>query len=138
MTMRRYEFFEHTADVKFRAYGKDTDERFGNAALAMTSILTDVEKVGKRITKSVSAGGVDLKALLYNFLEELLFLVDTEGFLTGEVQSLKITRKNDRYMLSALLLGDFAKNYETHGDIKAVTYAEMEITDNHIQVVLDI
>jgi SHS2 domain-containing protein len=134
----KFEYLEHTADVKFRAYGKDLEEQFGNAALAMFGILTDTSKIKKKLNKSISVNGNDLKALLYNFLEELLFLIDTEGFLLNLAEGIKIHRINNRYSLSALLSGDKAENYETAGDIKAVTYAEMEITPEYVQVVLDL
>ena len=79
--MVKYRFLEHTADAKFQAYGKDMEEAFSNAALAMFSILTDTKKIKKKIKKGIEARGHDLKSLLYNYLEELLFLIDTENFL---------------------------------------------------------
>mgnify|MGYP006451174011 FL=1 len=39
--MKNYEFLEHTADEKFRAYGKTLEEAFINAALATAKIMTD-------------------------------------------------------------------------------------------------
>ena len=86
----KYEFFEHTADAKFRAYGKDLNEQFVNAALAMTSILFDPKKVKSKIKKEIKIKGLDQKSLLYNLLEELLYLMDTEFFLLNKVSNLKI------------------------------------------------
>jgi len=46
-----------------------------------------------------------------------------------------------KYSLNATVVGDKADNYETSGDIKAVTYNEMEIKENDkvmVQVVLDL
>lgn len=140
-TDKKFEYLEHTADVKFRAYGKSIEEQFANAALAFYNVLTDTKKVERKLSKSISASGTDLKALLYNFLEELLFIMDTERFLLNSLTSININRMNGKYVVSALLLGDKADAqglYETHGDIKAITYAEMEITPEYVQVVLDI
>ncbi len=139
-TEKKYEYLEHTADVKFKAYGKSLEEQFANAALAFYNVLTDTTKIVKKQNKSISTSGTDLKALLYNFLEELLFLMDTERFLLNSLTSININRMNGKYVVSALLSGDKDANnsYETHGDIKAITYAEMEITPEYVQVVLDI
>lgn len=137
---KKYEYLEHTADVKFRAYGKTLEEQFANASLAMYNVLTDTTKVKGKINKSISTSGNDLKALLYNFLEEFLFLIDSEQFMLNSITNININRMNSKYIITALISGDKldAGNYQTHGDIKAITYAEMEITEEYIQVVLDI
>jgi len=140
--MKKYEFFEHTADAKFRAYGKTIEEAFSNAALAMTSVITDVAKVKPIVMTHFSVEGKDLKALLYNFLEEFLFLIDTENFFLSVVKEIRIEKQKGNFVLHATISGDDIKNYETHGDIKAVTYNEMEINEEKgkcmVQVVVDI
>lgn len=140
--MKKYEFLEHTADAKFRAYGKTLEEAFGNAALAMYSIMVDTEKVKPKIKKEIKVDGTDEKSLLYNFLEEFLFILDVENFLLNKIKKIKITKKKQKYYIKAEAYGDKAENYETHGDVKAVTYNEMEIKKEKkrcvVQVVLDI
>jgi len=134
-----YEFLEHTSDAKFRAYGKSLEECFANAAEAMTSVMTDPEKVDAKITKAVQITGKDLKQLLVNFLEELLFLLDTESFILHKVSSIKINPKGKEYFLSATLSGDkINEKYELLTGIKAVTYMDIEVAENHVQVVVDI
>jgi len=140
--MVKFKFLEHTADAKFQAYGKNMEEAFSNAALAMFSIITDTKKIKKNIKKGIEAKGHDLKSLLYNFLEELLFLIDTENFLLNHVEEIVIHEKEGKYFLEAIAIGDKADNYETNGDIKAVTYNEMEIKEEKgkvmVQIVLDL
>lgn len=140
--MEKYKFFEHTADAKFQAYGKNIQESFANAALAMFSIITDIEKIDEKIKKEIKANGNDLKSLLYSFLEELLFLIDTENFLLNKIKKISIKKANEKYELCASAVGDKADNYVTSGDIKAVTYNEMEIKEEKdkamVQVVLDL
>src|SRR3989344_2707725 len=123
--MKKFEILEHTADGKFRAYGKNLNEAFSNAAIAMFSLMTNIKKVKGKTKKKIIVEGIDLKSLLYKFLEELLFLFDSQGFLLKEVKSLKI----NKYELTAEIIGDKAKNYEIFGDVKAVTYNEMKITN---------
>jgi SHS2 domain-containing protein len=140
--MKKYEFLEHTADAKFRAYGETLDKAFANAALAMFSVIVDTEKVKAKISKKIEIKSENLEALLYDFLENLLILVDIDGFLINNVVSLKI-RKNKEYILRAKVTGDEApEKYEIKEGIKAVTYNEMEIKRKKgvwsLQVVVDI
>jgi SHS2 domain-containing protein len=140
--MEKFKFFEHTADAKFQAYGNSLEEAFSNAALAMFSIMVDYNKVEAKIKKEINVSGNDLNALLYNFLEELLFLLDSESFLLNHIKKLSINKKDSIYHLNAITLGDEASDkYETKSEVKAVTYNEMEIHNKKpysVQVVVDI
>ena len=139
ISMKKYEFFEHTADVKFRAYGKTTEECFSNAVIALTSVMFNPDKIEEKITKSISIKGNDLKSLLYNFLEELLYLIDTESFIIHKVTGIKIGEMNKKHILTATLVGDkIGDKYHNIGSVKAVTYEEMEIKEGYVQVILDV
>ena len=134
----KYEFFEHTADAKFRAYGKNLDECFKNAALAMFSIMVDSKKIDAKIKKKITIEGSDLKSLLYNFLEKLIYLLDVEFFVLKKVSSLKIKGN----VLEAVIEGQkVPKNVELGCEVKAVTYNSMIIKNKEpymVQVVLDL
>ena len=131
----KYKYLDHTADAMFESYGKDMEEAFVNSALAMFNILTDITKV-----KAVKKFEIKVKAdsyekLLFDFLGELLFYLDTEHMLFSKFDNMKIT-KTDVYELSCTASGDLASNYDTHGDIKAPTYNEMSIKENSDGVVI--
>ncbi len=135
----RFKFFPHTADIKFRAYGKTIEESFSNSAYALiNSVFEGKIKESKKFR--ISASGKDFESLLYNFLEELLFLIDSENFFVSKITKLKIDKKNFR--LSAIFSGDFGENYKIQSDIKAITYNEMFVKNKDkkwtTQVVLDV
>lgn len=120
----KYKYLKHTADIKFVAFGKDIDEVFSNSALAMSNILGDTNKVkGEKIQK-IKLKARNYERLLYDFLEELLFLLDTKNFFLHKIKSIKISEK---FELECVIVGDNYKNYDLKGDIKAVTYSEMKI-----------
>lgn len=137
-----YEFLEHTADVKFRAYGKSFEEAISNAGKATIAVMTDIRKIRQKKTKEVKIESKTKESLIYDFLEKLIFLIDTEGFLMKEIKKIKVKRQNGILSLSAVLKGDLAKNYDVHTYIKAVTYSDMLIDESKkkctIQVVHDI
>lgn len=139
-----YEFLEHTADVKFLAYGKNLEEAFRNAAKATIDVMTDIKKIKPKTRKKIMIEANTKESLLYDFLEEIIYVMDTEGFLMCDAEKIIIDTKNPNYkfVLKAELVGDFAKNYDVHTYIKAVTYNDMEIQESKnkvsVQVVHDI
>lgn len=139
--MEKYKYFDHTADAKFQAYGTNLEEAFANSALALTGIITDVSKVKPKIMKTITLKAKSEQALLFDFLGEFIFLLDTEGFLLSQVISLKIS-PGDGFLLEAEILGENAKDHEIFTAIKAITYNDMFINKEEnlvtIQVVPDI
>ena len=135
---KKYEFLEHTADIKFQAFGKSVEEVFENSALAMFNSMYD-GKVKEKKSFKINVKGKDFESLLYNFLEEVLFLFDSENFFMAKVKKIKIT---EDFGLEAEISGDDAKNYEIHLGVKAVTYNDMFVKKGKgkwvAQVVLDV
>lgn len=139
----RFKFFSHTADAKFQAYGKTIGEAFGNAALAMSSIMVDTKTVDKKITKKISVKSSDLDSLLYKFLEKLLYFLDTEYFFLSDIKKLKIVKKKNDFYLNSEVVGDkFHEKYELLGSVKAITYNQMFVKKIKnkfvVQVVVDL
>jgi len=117
----KYKFLEHTADVKFQAFGKSLEEAFENSAYALKEAISGKIKIKSRIKKKIKVEGKDSENLLYNFLEEILFLLDAENFLLDKVKKIKISGRK----LEAELVGDKAENYRFSNEVKAITYNEM-------------
>lgn len=140
--MKQYEFLDHTADLKIRAYGKSIEEAFGNAALGMYAYITDVKKIKSNKNIQIKVSSKKMSSLLYDFLEQLLILTDTENLIFGSITKMKISESKEGFSLSCVVSGDKFDKYETHGDIKSITYSEMEIDEKSkikcVQFVVDI
>ena len=136
--MKQYEFLDHTADLKIRAFGKNLEEAFINCAIGGFNFLTDTSKVAKKYKHKISLSAKRLESLLYDFLEELLFLLDTEDFILSEIKDLRISEFENEYQLSCHAFGDSFKNYDVKGNIKSVTYSEMKIEKKENQVIIEI
>ena len=140
--MQKFRFLSHTADAKFQAFGKTLEEAFCNAALATVSLMWDPKKIEMKKGHQVEIAGNDLKQLLYCFLEEIIYLLDSQKFLLGSAEKIKIEKKGSQYSLKALFRGDeYSGKYEIFGDVKAITYNEMKIKNRDhfmIQVVVDV
>jgi len=141
--MKNYEFFPHTADAKFQAYGKTLEEAFENAAYAMTDIITDHTKLEEVTRERIKISSENTESLLYDFLEQLIILLDTKKFMLHEVKDMNILEKKNHLVLTATVLGDNRPgDYAIKTAIKAVTYQEMFVKRGKdgwvLQVVVDI
>lgn len=138
---RRYVFLNHTADAKFQAFGRTLEEAFTNAALATASLMWDADEIGRKIQHTISIRGKDLERLLLSFLEEIIYLLDTQNFLLGAASDVQIEKRDKDYRLTAVFLGDeCSSKYNIYGEVKAITYNEMIIKENDhvtLQVVVD-
>jgi len=134
----KFKFLEHTADVKFVAFGKKKEEVFENSALALKEVICGKIKIKDDKVKKIKVEGKDLESLLYVFLEEIIFLLEGENFIISRIKSLKISKFN----LSAVILGDETKGYHFTNKVKAITYNDMLVEQDKgkwkIQVVLDV
>jgi SHS2 domain-containing protein len=137
-----YKFLEHTADIKFKAEGKTLEEAFIESALALKEVMIGDIKILPQAEKKIDIKGKDMESLLYNFLEEFIFLLDAEKFITFKISELKVNKED--FTLQASLIGDNSELYHFTSDVKAVTYNEMKIEFDEkaktweIQVVLDV
>lgn len=141
--MNKFEFFDVTADVGLRAYGKTLEEAFQNAALAMFEVMTDTSKIKPSICKNIKIESEDPFALLYDWLDELIFLHDAEYLIFSQFQ-IRITQKNQQnYLLHGSACGEIYDHdkHESREDVKAVTYHLMDIKEEKkgfiVQVILD-
>ncbi|MBS3080000.1 archease [Candidatus Pacearchaeota archaeon] len=137
MKNKKFEFLEHTGEIKFQAFGKTLNEAFENSILAISSFLSKEQKIKNKIIKKISVNGTDIKSLLYNFLDEMIYLFDAELFIPKNAE---VTINGNK--LTAIIFGDKTLNYEGLDYIKSVTYSDMIIEKNEkgyiIQVVLDV
>ncbi|TAL57150.1 MAG: archease [Nanoarchaeota archaeon] len=140
--MEPFKFVEHTADAEFFAYGKTIDEAFAHSAYAVASIIVDYKKVKSELKKQIKVRGRDMETLLYNFIEELIFLLDSEDFVLHKIQYLEIKKDPNGFRLEAEFQGDKVSNYEAEKAVKSPTYNSMEIKQEKgkwiIHMVVDI
>jgi len=138
----RYEFLDHTADAEFRAFGADLEEALANAALAVASLIWDWDKVARNGSREVEVRGRDRPQLVARYLEEVLHLFESQGFLLAAADGVHVTRGDHAYRLHAVFWGDMRSGrYPLHGEVKAITYNDMKIEEGDrafIQVVVDV
>jgi len=140
--MKKFEFLDiTTADVAFEAFGKDLDELFANAALAMFDVMVKTEQVKSVERRKVEVNGNDLESLMFNWLNELLVFVDSENLAFSEFD---VKINEEKFELKAVCKGEIMvqEKHETKTHVKACTYHQLKIekTDDiwKARVILDI
>ena len=114
------------ADLLVEGRGRTLGEAVANVALGMLNMITPLEGITERETYRADVEGIDLQSLIFNLLDEILFLNDSEG-LTAK--SLTVEIDEGKLKASAVGLGE-RFNAETHEvgiAVKAVTYHMMKI-----------
>jgi SHS2 domain-containing protein len=83
---RSWETFPHGADVGVRGYGASMSEAFANAAMALTSVVTDPDLVRSRERVAIACQAPDAEVLLVDWLNQLVFRMSAEGLLFGRFE----------------------------------------------------
>lgn len=125
MARQPYEAFEHTADIGLHAYGQTLPELFVNAAAGMESLMVAPAQIETQVSREVNAEGHDLVALLVAWLNELIFLFDTEFLLLKQFQISDFTDTSLRATVSGEPYD--ATRHDLSSAIKAVTWHEAEV-----------
>ncbi len=116
-------------DAFIEVTGETIEEAFQNAGISVVDTIVDINSVEIREERKIEFTANDLKGLLYNWLEEIIILTITDGFV-GKKFSVKI-EKNNTLRLLAKIEGEEI-NFEKHHfklEIKAPTYHLMEINE---------
>lgn len=137
--MKKFEPFDTTADIGIRVFGNDLTELYENAALGMFSLILEPFEPKKTILKELEVEGESDEEVLVSLLSDLIFLLETEGFLFHTIVGHELSMKHYRFEL-------FGEKYlpSKHSflaQIKAVTYHNLEIRKDKIlscEIVFDV
>ena len=137
--MKKYEYFDVTADIGFKSYGKTLNEAFENAGLAIFNIISDTSNIEPEREITFKIRSEDEISVLYDYLEELLFYHEVEFMLFSEFH----VEIDDELKLKATIKGediDWTK-HERKTEIKAITFHKMDVkkqSDWQLQVIVDL
>ncbi|MEJ2182470.1 MAG: archease [Nitrospirota bacterium] len=81
-----YEVLDLSGDVGVRARGGSLPEAFGEAALAMYSLITEPAAIRPEEVRRVEVRSHSREGLLVSWLNELIYLFDVHGFVGKSVE----------------------------------------------------
>ena len=125
-----YKFLDHATDAIIEVTAKDLKEAFAVVADAEINLTLDQDKVEEKEKKEFSANGKDVRYLLFSWLEEIPFLLITEGFAIKRIEFEIV--ENDGYKINATAYGETldVKKHNFKVEIKAPTFYDMEIRED--------
>ena len=125
-----YKFLDHATDAIIEVTAKDLKEAFTVAANAEINLTLDQDKVEEKEERKFSAKGKDLHYLLFSWLEEIPFVLITEGFAIKRLEF--DIEKNNGYSIDAIAYGETldVKKHNFKVEIKAPTFYDMEIRED--------
>jgi len=138
-----FEYLEHTADIKFRAYGKTPEEMLSNAAAALFKSMVDPATITPKETWKVELQADDLEDLAYQWLSEIVFLFETESAVFAAF-SVKLDQDGTGFWTLQAEIGGERMDLQRHSfenEVKAITRHKFGIKKNDvwcIQVILDV
>lgn len=107
------------ADVAFEANGINLEEVFEACGDATFETIADLDTIGDSEVYDYSAENENIEDLLYDFLEEIVYLKDTESLIFKKCE----VKISGNYKIEAKFIGEKI-NREKQGlntDVKAVT-----------------
>ena len=121
-----YQFIDHTADVGILVNAPTANGLIEMAALALAELITSVDAVTPRIERRFQLREEEIDTLLVSWLQELLYLLDTEGLIFG---SFRVKLQGSQ--LEATAWGEpFDPGvHPMKTEIKAVTYHQLEVIE---------
>lgn len=140
----KFEYLDHTADVQLHAWGSSLQEAFEQVGLAMFNYMTPIDAltINEACTREVVASGHDLQSLLFNYLDELLFIYATEYIMFCRIAISKLDLTD--FSITATGRGEKfdRQRHECGTEVKAITYSAMQIReaqgDAEVFVIVDI
>ena len=141
MVSKDFEVINHTADIGVVAYGANLSQAFTNAARALFSLITEPESVEETLSWDIELEAPDEESLLVEWLNELIYLFDTEHILFRRFE----IRELGGGWLRAWGYGERVNSsrHQLKTGIKAATYHMLSVSQDEdgvyrVKVIFDI
>jgi len=119
-----WEHFPHEADMGIRGLGITKHQAFEQAALALTAVVTDPQRVAARMERHFSCEAPDDELLLVDWLNALIYEMACSHMVFGQFD-VTITD----HQLKAIARGELVDRikHEPAVEIKGATYTELSV-----------
>lgn len=124
MPEKRWSHFHHGADIGVRGIGFSKEEAFEQAAIALTAVITDPEKVAPDELISVNCDAPDDELLLADWLNALVYEMATRKMLFSRFEV-----HCDNNGLQAKAWGERVdvEKHEPAVEVKGATYTSLKV-----------
>ena len=119
-----WEHFEHEADIGVRGIGDTPEEAFAQAALAMTAVVTELDRVQARESVAIRCEAPDLELLFVDWLNALVYEMATRHWLFSRFEIAL-----DGQQLTGRAWGEPVEvaRHEPAVEVKGATYTMLDV-----------
>jgi SHS2 domain-containing protein len=129
--MPHWEHFGHGADIGVRGIGATMAESFEQAAVALTAVITDPQKVIAGRAIRIERAAADPEALLVEWLNAIVYEMAIRRMVFGRFEvSFEATRAGDRLDGSAWGEEIDIARHEPAVEVKGATYTSLFVGKN--------
>jgi len=124
MVVKYWQHYSHPADIGIRGIGPTKEAAFAQAAMAMTAVITDLEKIEPKESVEIICAEEDDELLFVQWLNTLLYEMAVRKMIFSKFE---IEIENDS--LCAMAWGEKI-DIEKHNpavEVKAATYTDLEV-----------
>ncbi len=138
-----FEYFEVTAEVGIRAWGKDLAEALVEAARALFELMVDTKSVRPQRTLPVALQAESQELLVADWLNRLILERDRTGCVFSGFR-IAVTPHERGLVLTGEIAGEPLDHsrHDPRIDVKAVTYNNLRVLEHpdrvQVECVLDI
>ncbi len=124
-----YRLLDHATDAIIEVTASDLSEAFLTAANSVIETTLDRDTVEEKEHMIIRVNGKDLRYLLFNWLEAVIYQLITDGFAIKRIEL--DLQKNEEYEILGKSYGEpiNLKKHNFKVEIKAPTFHEMEISE---------
>ncbi|MHA2060031.1 MAG: archease [Candidatus Ranarchaeia archaeon] len=133
-----FRFLDHTADVIIEAWGPTVEKAFEQAGYGFYTVLLNPKKITPTGNYEVELEGHSLETLLYRWIEEFIFLLDAEGLVCTDLEISSINHQTSPVVLKGRCGTESFDSikHEARAEVKAMTFAELKITQTQDETLL--
>lgn len=130
-----YRWVDHTSEVELEIEAADAAAVFEDALAAVAELVSPEPAQGEPLERALDVTATDRAVLLADWLTELVYLAESEGFVPERVRGIEL----DGTSIRATVVGRLGQPRHL---VKAVTYHRLEFTERdracHARVVFDV
>ncbi|HID43277.1 MAG TPA: archease [Archaeoglobaceae archaeon] len=119
-----YRFIDHTADIAFEVEGETLADLLKNSADAFNKAFTYPEELSKERVERIEMESDGADYLLLKWLNELLFLFDTEFFAAKEIN---VEVDEEKFSAKGILKGSTINPELVKVEPKAITLHDFKV-----------
>jgi len=137
---KKIRFIDHTGDIGVVIFGKSLPELFQHAAESFFFIVTEPKTIHEVESRSFSLDAPGLEELLVSWLNEFLYLFETQGLLFRRFEIKNLSKEH----LEATAWGEkyVEGKHPIKRIIKAVTFHQLMIAEKNgrwqTQIIFDL